>query len=108
MPPGSRLLPSPRRCGAITKKLAGDHEELQNDIVEMNLKIPLISDLIESVEQNTYEWIDQSDYFDDAYAEATDNLFTEIFESLRNLTGVNDKCDRSTSIDAPTGTTTPV
>lgn len=89
------------------KKLAGDYEELQRDIVEMNSENRLISDLIENVEQNTYKWIDQSDYFDDAYSEATDNLFTEIFESLRNLTGVNDVNATEALVDVLTGTSTP-
>lgn len=78
------------------QRLAGDYEELQNDMVDMNLSNPLVERLVESVEENAMEMVwddvrtDKAGEYEEAYGAAYDNVFTEIHEGIRENTGVTD------------------
>lgn len=80
--------------GEMAKRMdqvAGDYEELQNDIADMNTDNPLIERLVEDVEQSTYEWIAESEgCHGDALEEAIEQVFTEMHEHVRQSVGTDD------------------
>lgn len=71
------------------QRLAGDYEELQNDVVDMNDDNALVGQLIEGVEQGVYENMSEY-YMNDALEAAYEEVFTEIHEGIKDCTNETD------------------
>lgn len=74
-------------------RLAGDYEELQNDIADVNRDNPLVDRLVTEVEEETADayWNDPVDVdYQEALGEAYDNVFQEIHDGISDVTGSHD------------------
>lgn len=96
-----------------SRRLAGDYEELQNDVVEGNRNNPLVERLIDNVEEETYEFaadeLREDNYGDyqEAFAEAYENVFQEIHDGISDVTGSHDWGAIYTLADVLTGNVPP-
>lgn len=88
------------------KKLAGDYEELETAVTGADSSNPLVDRLIEDVEQSVYENMDDDMYYSDAMEVAYENFHTELNETMRENTGINDPRATSALMDVLTGATT--
>lgn len=76
-----------------TRRVAGDYEELQNAVAEVDRSNPMVDRLVELVEEevaeDTYDRMAEYEY-QEAFTEAYENVFQEIHDGLCDVTGSRD------------------
>jgi hypothetical protein len=74
-------------------RLAGDYEELQNAVVDIDRTHPLVDRMVETIEEEVAEQIYEDSHeneYDAALEEAYENVFQELHDGLHEATGTKD------------------
>lgn len=82
-----------KRMAEVHAKLAGEYDELHDAVADMDISHPMVSRLVEDVETDTREYMSEMESAwmeDEALEIAYQEVFTELIEGVRELTGSAD------------------